>query len=92
MERKGHLVVSGLVVDHTLTLSIKDDGIGIDSNVADKIFEPFYTSKRGSGGSGLGLSIVYNIVSQKLGGEISVISKLGEGAEFVIVCPDKCQM
>ncbi len=90
--KNGNLVVTANLSDHMLSLSIKDDGVGMHQDMSDRIFEPFYTSKRGTGGSGLGLSIVYNIVNTKLGGEISVISKPDEGAEFIIVCPDKSMM
>ncbi|MBT3172719.1 MAG: HAMP domain-containing histidine kinase, partial [Rhodospirillaceae bacterium] len=46
--------------------------------------EPFFTPRRGSGGSGLGLHIVYNLVSQQLGGTIRCESKPGEGTKFIV--------
>ena len=52
----------------------------------DKIFQPFFSSKLGSGGTGLGLAITYNIV-RRHGGEIRVISQPGEGSRFVVELP-----
>ncbi len=84
---EGVLTIDALIDGTDTILKIKDNGIGIEESVRRKIFEPFYTSKRGSGGSGLGLSIVSNIVKQKLNGEIEVHSELGKGTEFVIRFP-----
>lgn len=64
-----------------------DDGRGMEENVVANIFEPFYTTKRGSGGTGLGLHIVFNLVTQKLKGQIKCISSLNKGTEFLIQCP-----
>jgi two-component system NtrC family sensor kinase len=64
---------------------VQDDGVGIPEEHLGHIFDPFFTTKKG-GGTGLGLSITYGIV-QKLGGEISVKSDLGEGTRFTIVLP-----
>ena len=65
-----------------------DNGVGIPEDQLSKIFNPFYTTKRGSGGSGLGLSIVYNIVTQTLGGSIECGSDIGGGTTFTIIFPD----
>lgn len=64
-----------------------DDGIGIAPENLSKIFEPFYTTKRNLGGSGLGLHIVYNLVTQKLQGTIKCESQLGAGTKFSIEFP-----
>jgi signal transduction histidine kinase len=53
------------------------------------IFDPFFTTRRGQGGSGLGLHIVYNIVTGTLGGRIEVASQLGHGTRFTLVLPLK---
>jgi signal transduction histidine kinase len=52
-----------------------------------KIYDPFFTTKLGRGGSGLGLNIVYNIVYGLLGGRIDVKSALGEGTSFILTLP-----
>lgn len=64
-----------------------DNGVGINETVRQKIFEPFYTTKRGQGGTGLGLNIVYTIVTTKLHGDISVESEEGKGIRFSIELP-----
>jgi two-component system NtrC family sensor kinase len=61
-------------------LSYSDNGAGIAKDIQDKIFEPFFTTARKTGGSGLGLSIVHNLVTQKLRGKISVESQSGSGS------------
>ncbi|WP_082172535.1 ATP-binding protein [Limnoraphis robusta] len=57
----------------------------------DKIFEPFFTTARSYGGTGLGLHIIYNLVTQKLQGKISCESKVGAGTKFVFNLPIKPQ-
>lgn len=71
----------------TVTLHVTDNGQGIDDTVISKIFDPFYTTKRANGGSGLGLNIVFNLVTQTLGGHIHVKSTLGIGTSFVMTFP-----
>ncbi len=68
-------------------LTIADDGCGIATADQPRIFDPFFTTKLGKGGSGLGLNIVYNLVTGVLGGEIAVDSEPGRGSRFVIVAP-----
>jgi two-component system NtrC family sensor kinase len=68
-----------------VAVTIADDGIGIPEDQLDHIFDPFFTTKKGAG-TGLGLSITYGIV-QKLGGQISVKSKVGEGTSFTVKLP-----
>jgi len=70
-----------------LILQYSDDGCGIPSENLDKIFEPFFTTARDRGGSGLGLHIVYNLVTQTLKGKITCESKMGEGTKFVLDLP-----
>ncbi|NOH98066.1 ATP-binding protein [Vibrio sp. 99-70-13A1] len=65
----------------------RDNGCGVDSALHQKIFEPFFTSKRGQGGSGLGLNLVFNLVHQKLSGQLSFESELGDGVTFTFSLP-----
>jgi two-component system NtrC family sensor kinase len=71
--------------DERIETSVTDNGTGISAENLDHIFEPFFTTKKGYG-TGLGLSITYGIV-EKLGGEIKVNSKVGEGTSFTVVLP-----
>ena len=75
------------VDDSHLQLLIQDNGKGIPEENMGKIFQPFFTTRRGSGGSGLGLHIVFNIIRQRLGGSIEVSSVLGEGSTFTLTLP-----
>ena len=65
---------------------VTDNGNGIPQNIVDKIFQPFFTTKPTGQGTGLGLSLSYDIVKAH-GGEIKVKTKEGEGSEFIIVLP-----
>ena len=69
-----------------LTILYRDNGKGISEEVKQHIFEPFYTTKRNNGGTGLGMHIVYNMVTQGLGGQIEV-GNVASGAEFMITVP-----
>jgi two-component system, NtrC family, sensor kinase len=70
-----------------LIIDYSDDGCGIPSEHLGKIFEPFFTTARAKGGTGLGLHIVYNLVTQKLQGTIQVHSEVGVGTTFVLSLP-----
>jgi two-component system NtrC family sensor kinase len=70
----------------TVEVSVKDNGNGIPQEVLDKIFQPFFTTKPTGQGTGLGLSLAYDIVKAH-GGELKVATKEGEGAEFCITLP-----
>ncbi len=74
-------------LDHELLIDYRDNGRGIDPKILPRIFDPFVTSKRGQGGSGLGTHIVYNLVVQLMKGRISCDSEVGEGARFQIRLP-----
>ncbi|MCW2247030.1 PAS domain S-box-containing protein [Azospirillum fermentarium] len=65
----------------------EDTGKGIPADVLPRIFDPFFTTKRGEGGSGLGLHIVFNTMTQVLGGRIAVESHEGEGTRFRLTLP-----
>ncbi len=66
-----------------IEIIVTDNGIGIPQNIVDKIFQPFFTTKPTGQGTGLGLSLSYDIVKAH-GGEIKVESKEGEGTKFII--------
>lgn len=70
-------------------VTICDNGKGMQESVAVKVFEPFFTTQRGNGGSGLGMSIVYNLVVHQLSGSIKCKSKVDEGTSFSIRFPVK---
>ena len=69
-----------------LTLLYKDNGRGIDKSVKKRVFDPFVTTKRGQGGSGLGLNIVFNLVDAKLGGTIKCL-EVEQGCCFQVTVP-----
>ena len=71
----------------TVAIRIRDNGIGIPSDVKRKMFEPFFTTKPTGEGTGLGLSISYDIVTQQHGGSISVDSQVDDFTEFTIHLP-----
>lgn len=73
--------------DGDIELSVTDDGAGIASANLERIYDPFFTTKLGSGGSGLGLHIAHNIVTGVLGGHIAVDSELGRGTRFTLRLP-----
>jgi signal transduction histidine kinase len=70
-----------------LEITVADNGIGIPHKVLDKIFQPFFTTKPTGEGTGLGLSLSYDIITKGHGGELKVKTKEGEGTEFTIVLP-----
>ena len=70
-----------------LHLCYEDDGTGMDETARARVFEPFFTTRRGQGGSGLGLFICYTIVTARLGGTIHCTSAMGQGCRFDIVFP-----
>ncbi|MDQ0915293.1 HAMP domain-containing sensor histidine kinase [Paenibacillus sp. V4I5] len=86
-EEEGSLTIR--VEDHQdyIILSYTDDGKGMTQEVLDQIFDPFFTTSRGKGGTGLGMNIVYNLVTQSLNGTIEGSSTLGQGSLFTITIP-----
>src|ERR1039458_7774775 len=80
------VIVETKKTGNTVLISVKDNGNGIPQKIVDKIFQPFFTTKPTGQGTGLGLSLSYDIVKAH-GGEITVNTKEGEGSEFVIKLP-----
>jgi signal transduction histidine kinase len=64
-----------------------DNGAGMTPDVQRQAFDPFFTTRRNEGGTGLGLHIVYNLVTQQLGGRMMLESRLGQGTTFRIIMP-----
>jgi signal transduction histidine kinase len=74
-------------IDGKVEVSVKDNGNGIPQKVLDKIFQPFFTTKPTGEGTGLGLSLSYDIITKGHGGELKVETKEGEGTAFIIQLP-----
>jgi signal transduction histidine kinase len=86
-ERGGELLVT-VTQENTneLAVRIRDNGAGIPESLADRLFEPFFSTKHEGEGTGLGLSIVKSIV-ERHGGRIEIESELGDGATFIVYLP-----
>ncbi|MEO6546988.1 MAG: tetratricopeptide repeat protein [Ferruginibacter sp.] len=82
------IIISTKQIKNKIALHIKDNGNGVPQKVLDKIFQPFFTTKPTGHGTGLGLSLSYDIIKAH-GGEIKVETIEGEGAEFIILFPVK---
>ena len=72
---------------NAVRLIFSDDGKGIPEADLARVFEPFFTTQRGQGSTGLGLHIVFNLVHARLGGEIEVESTVGAGTRFTLTFP-----
>ncbi|MES2030789.1 MAG: ATP-binding protein [Pseudomonadota bacterium] len=70
-----------------IEISFSDNGAGMSPDVQRQAFDPFFTTRRNEGGTGLGLHIVYNLVTQQLGGRMMLESRLGQGTTFRIIMP-----
>jgi PAS domain S-box-containing protein len=70
-----------------IALAFSDNGSGMGDDVLKRVFDPFFTTKMGQGGTGLGMNIVYNIVTGVLGGRISIDSTLGAGTTIRMLLP-----
>jgi signal transduction histidine kinase len=81
---KGTMSIILKIVGNQVCLEYSDNGKGIPVDELPHIFEPFRTSMRNAGGSGLGTYIIYNLVTQKLGGNIEVKSNIGQGLQYFI--------
>ena len=71
----------------TVTLQISDNGRGIAPETLEKMFQPFFSTRIGQGGTGLGMSIVENLVKATLGGSLEVQSTVGQGTTVTITLP-----
>ncbi|MGL1885532.1 MAG: ATP-binding protein [Reichenbachiella sp.] len=86
-EKEGVITIGAKIVHGSLNMSYSDDGHGMDKSIKAKMFDPFFTTRRNAGGSGLGMNIVFNLVTQKLKGSIRCESGLGDGVLFAIKIP-----
>jgi len=87
IEIKGKIKVHLCLEGKKVMIIYSDNGVGMSEDVKALMFEPFFTTKRATGGSGLGLSIVYNLINQNLSGEVSCESEVGKGTTFKISLP-----
>ncbi len=81
------VIVSTNKLQDKVEIKVKDNGNGIPKKILDKIFQPFFTTKPTGEGTGLGLSLSYDIITKGHGGEIKVNTKENEGTEFTIILP-----
>jgi signal transduction histidine kinase len=81
------VVVSTKKINDRIEIRVEDNGNGVPKKVLDKIFQPFFTTKPTGEGTGLGLSLSYDIITKGHGGELKVETKEGEGSEFRILLP-----
>ncbi len=86
-EHTGTIRITCSLGDGRFELVFSDDGLGMPEEVRRRVFDPFFTTRRGEGGSGLGLHITYNQVIQTLGGSITCFSAPQSGTRFTIQCP-----
>ncbi len=84
---KGQIDIKARRKGNDLILTYQDDGMGMDNDTIAQIFTPFFTTNREQGGSGLGLHIVYNLVTQRLNGTIYCTSQQGKGTTFNMQIP-----
>ena len=81
------VVISTAKINKDVEIKVSDNGNGIPKDVIDKIFQPFFTTKATGEGTGLGLSMSYDIVTKGHGGELKVNTMEGEGSTFIILLP-----
>ena len=87
---QGEITIRIYLVDSVkICIEFSDNGKGIPEQMRQRIFEPFVTTKRGQGGSGLGMHLVYNLVTQALNGSISISNGMQQGVKFNILFPVK---
>lgn len=84
---KSELTIATSIQGNQVEIRIKDNGIGIPKEKVDKIFQPFFTTKPSGQGTGLGLSMSYDIITKSHQGKIEIQSKVNEYTEFIIQLP-----
>lgn len=83
----GCIHIEASVRQNLVDIVYQDDGVGIAAEFHHRVFEPFYTTKLGHGGSGLGMFIVHNLIHGNLKGDIRLESELGKGVRFILSIP-----
>lgn len=86
-DEKGEITLRASEEESSVFIYVEDNGKGIDEHLIARVFDPFFTTKLGQGGSGLGLHICHNIVTEILGGKIVVMSKPNVGTTFTLKIP-----
>lgn len=86
-QKDGEISIQVKQINESIELVYADNGCPLDESTKEQLFEPFYTTKRGQGGSGLGAHIVYNLVTQKLKGKIDLITEQTQGKSVKILIP-----
>jgi len=84
---EGVITISMTLENEMVRLIFEDNGKGMPKEVQAKVFEPFFTTARGGGGSGLGMHIVFNQITQTMGGSVKCTSELGKGTRFILTFP-----
>jgi len=87
IDYKPMVKISTRLLNNEVEVRITDNGNGIPNEILDKIFQPFFTTKPTGEGTGLGLSLSYDIITKGHGGELKVETKVGQGTEFIIQLP-----
>jgi signal transduction histidine kinase len=85
--RTGTVTVEARQVRDDVDIFVSDDGIGMSEEIQRRALDPFFTTRRNEGGTGLGLHIIFNLVTQQLGGRLMFESRLGWGTRFRITIP-----
>ena len=86
MPQGGHLHISGLLYPEEVEITFEDTGAGLSPQELEQIFQPFYSTKEGTKGLGLGLPICQKII-ERLGGRLTVTSRPGQGTRVGIILP-----
>ena len=86
-EYKPQVSVTTTLENGQVVIKVKDNGVGIPDAIIEKIMQPFFTTKPTGEGTGLGLSLTYDMVVKGHGGTINVNTKTGDGSEFIVAMP-----
>src|SRR5437764_2226884 len=85
--RAGNIMVEASQSAGDVDILVADDGMGMSEETQRRALDPFFTTRRNEGGTGLGLHIIFNLVTQQLGGRMMLESRLGQGTTFRIIMP-----